>query len=147
METWRRRKQVEFHGESLLPWLLAVANNVIRNTNRSTRRYRRLLAKLPKPIAIPDETEEAIERIDDERTMRDLLDAFNRLRVLDQEVISVCDWAGLTYEEAAVALKVPIGTIRSRLFRARGRLRELLTDRTEETDDPTRPQDTGKGGE
>jgi RNA polymerase sigma-70 factor (ECF subfamily) len=126
LETWRRHRQVEFHGESLLPWLLGVANNAIRNSDRSTRRYRRLLAKLPRPTAIPDQSEEAIGRIDDERTMRDLLQAFNQLSTQDQEIVSLCDWTGLGYEETATVLSVPIGTVRSRLSRARARLRKRL---------------------
>jgi len=144
LETWRQRQQVAFHGESFLPWLLAVANNAIRNTNRSIRRYGRLLAKLPNPVAIPDQSEEAIGRIDDERAMRGVLDAFNQLSVLDQEVLSLCDWAGLSYEEAAAALDVPPGTVRSRLFRARAHLREVLTAGAQ---DESEAPETPKGRE
>jgi RNA polymerase sigma-70 factor, ECF subfamily len=141
LETWRRRQEIEFCGESFLPWLLAVANNAIRNANRSIRRYGRLLAKLPDPVAIPDQSEEAIGRVDDERAMRGILDAFTRLSVLDQEVLSLCDWAGLSHEEAAAALDVATGTVRSRLFRARGRLRELLiADARDESDAPETPK-------
>ena len=64
LEAWRKRRQVKFEGESVLPWLLAVANNSIRNGNRSLRRYRRLLTKLPRAVAIPDQSDEAIGRID-----------------------------------------------------------------------------------
>jgi RNA polymerase sigma factor (sigma-70 family) len=130
LEAWRRRRQVEFHGESVLPWFLAVANNAIRNSDRSIRRYRRLLSKLPRPTPIPDQSEEAIGRVDDERTMRNVLEAFNRLSAQDQEIVSLCDWTGLGYEDAAMALGVPIGTIRSRLSRARARLREHLGQTT-----------------
>jgi RNA polymerase sigma factor (sigma-70 family) len=141
LESWRRREQIEFHGVSFLPWLLAVANNAIRNANRSIRRYSRLLAKLPNPVAIPDRADEAIGRVDDERAMRKVLDAFERLNIFDQEVLSICDWAGLSYEEAAVALDVPRGTVRSRLFRARGHLRELLSvDATDEGQTPELPE-------
>jgi len=134
LETWRRHRQVQFHGDSLLPWLLGVANNAIRNSDRSTRRYRRLLAKLPRPTAIPDQSEEAIGRVDDERTMGNLLRAFNQLSSQDQEIISLCDWAGLGYEEAATVLSVPIGTVRSRLSRARTHLREHLGQTASSTD-------------
>jgi len=47
LEAWRRRRAVQLHGDCILPWLLAVANNAIRNADRSLRRNKRLLAKLP----------------------------------------------------------------------------------------------------
>ena len=49
LEAWRHRQSVRLDTDSILPWLLAVANNVIRNANRSLRRHQRLLAKLPPP--------------------------------------------------------------------------------------------------
>jgi RNA polymerase sigma factor (sigma-70 family) len=141
LETWRRREQVEFHGDSFLPWLLAVANNAIRNANRSIRRYGRLLAKLPDPVPIPDQSEEAIGRVDDEHAMRGVLDAFDQLSVLEQEVLSLCDWAGLSYEEAGVTLGVSAAAVRSRLFRARARLREVLNaDAPDESEAPETPK-------
>ena len=51
LEAWRKRKDVRLHDGSILPWLLAVSNNVARNANRSIRRRRRLLTKLPQPTA------------------------------------------------------------------------------------------------
>lgn len=128
LDAWRRRSEVRLDGESILPWLLAVANKSMLNASRSVRRQRRLLAKLPQAVAVPDFSEEAIERIDDERAMCHLLSVFNRLNRAEQDVLSLCDWAGLSYANAAVALAVPIGTVRSRLSRAREHLRELSSN-------------------
>lgn len=71
-----------------------------------------------------DFADDAGERIDDERQVRRVLAAFQLLPKRDQDVLSLCVWSGLTYEEAAVALDLPIGTVRSRLSRARRRLRD-----------------------
>lgn len=126
LQAWRRRKEVRLHGDSILPWLLAVANNAARNSDRSIRRYSRLLGKLPGPELSPDFETAVDERIDDERSMKMILDHLNSLRVEDREIIALCDWSKLSYAQAAVALNLPIGTVRSRLSRARNHLRVLL---------------------
>lgn len=56
--------------------------------------------------------------------MHDVLALVALLSRRDREVLEACAWSGLSYEEAAVALCVPVGTVRSRLARARKRLRE-----------------------
>lgn len=123
LEAWRRRRNVAFYGDSLLPWLLAVANNATRNAERTLRRNRRLLAKLPPPEVVPDIADDAVQRVDKEQVMRRLLTELHGLGEPEREVLSLCDWAGLSYSEAAVAIGVPIGTVRSRLARARRHLR------------------------
>jgi RNA polymerase sigma factor (sigma-70 family) len=125
LEAWRRRRDVVLSSDSILPWLLAVANNAIRNQDRALRRHRRLLAKLPPEVAAPDVADDAAGRIDDERFMRGVLAAFEKLTPGEQDVLALCVWAGLSYTDAAVALGVPVGTLRSRLSRARGHLRRL----------------------
>lgn len=138
LEAWRRRKDVRFYSESVLPWLLAVSNNVVRNVRRSVRRHQRFLAKLPPPGDSCDFADEAVSRVDDERAMGAVLAAVANLRIEEQEVVALCDWAGLSYAAAASAIGVPVGTIRSRLSRAHGRLREraLLPPEGEEDSFP-----------
>lgn len=128
LEAWRRRNEVRFSGDSALPWLLGVANNATRNAQRSLRRHNRLLAKLPQPGEEADIAADAAARVDQERLAQHLLCAMEGLRHAEQEVLALCDWAGLSYAEAAVAIAVPEGTVRSRLFRARQHLRDLAND-------------------
>jgi len=126
LEAWRKRRHVRLNGDSVLPWLLAVANNCLRNAERSRRRYNRLLTRLPKPEDGPSFDTQISDRVDDETTMRRLLVVLRQLNIEDQEVIALCDWSGLSYEEAATALDIPVGTVKSRLSRARTRLRALI---------------------
>jgi RNA polymerase sigma-70 factor (ECF subfamily) len=128
LEAWRRRSEVRFSGDSALPWLLGVANNATRNAQRSLRRHNLLLAKLPPPGEEADIAAAAAAKVDQERLAQHLLCAMGGLRQAEPEVLALCDWAGLSYAEAAVAMGVPEGTVRSRLFRARQRLRDLADD-------------------
>jgi RNA polymerase sigma factor (sigma-70 family) len=122
LEAWRRRHEVRPTGESARPWLLGVANNVLRNHRRSLRRYRAALARVPLPRHDTDPADEVAGRLADEQQMRRVLACAGRLPRPDQEVLALCAWSGLTYQEAAGVLDIPVGTVRSRLSRARARL-------------------------
>lgn len=123
LEAWRRRDK-SLPGEKVLPWLYGIATNVLRNRRRSEARFAAALRRLPEPPT--DEAETIIdERLDDERQMQLLLRLIAQLPKREQDVFVLCAWSDLSYDEAAVALGIPIGTVRSRLSRARQRLREL----------------------
>ncbi|MGL5928544.1 MAG: RNA polymerase sigma factor [Dermatophilaceae bacterium] len=124
LEAWRQRDRVVPDPAGLLlPWLLGVANNVIRRQSRTRLRHARLLARLPPPADHPDHAPLVDARDADQQQMRDVLAAMADLTPTEKEVIALCVWAELTYEQAAVAMGVPVGTVRSRLSRARGKLR------------------------
>jgi RNA polymerase sigma factor (sigma-70 family) len=125
VEAWRRRRDVRPIGDSALPWLLGIANNLLRNHRRSHRRYRAALARLPGPGSEPDPADDVAGRLADERQMRRVLALVEQLPPRDQEVLALCAWSELTYAEAAAVLGVAVGTVRSRLARARARLTEL----------------------
>ena len=134
LEAWRRRADVRLVHESALPWLFGIATNVLRNARRSLRRHRAALDRL----AIEDEpdfADDLAERLDDRRRMREILVGYAKLPRGEQEVVALCRWSGLSYEETAVALELPIGTVRSRLARARRRLGELDGESGHELDD------------
>jgi DNA-binding CsgD family transcriptional regulator len=108
-----------------LPWLYGVATNVIRNHRRSIRRRLTALLDARHLEREADFAAELDGRLDDERAMRRVLGLLGRLPRREQDALALCVWQGLSYEEAAAALDVPVGTVRSRLSRARRRLREL----------------------
>jgi RNA polymerase sigma-70 factor (ECF subfamily) len=60
--------------------------------------------------------------------VRNVLALIETLPTKEQEVVALCDWSGLTYEQTATALEVPVGTVKSRLSRAHAHLREILED-------------------
>jgi RNA polymerase sigma-70 factor (ECF subfamily) len=131
---WRRRREVVFttDGGSVLPWLLGVAVNIARNRLRSDRRAVAAVARLDARAAEADFSDDVVGRLADERQMAEVLAVVERLPGHEQEVLALCAWSDLSYEDCALALGVPVGTVRSRLSRARMHLRELLDARGHE---------------
>ncbi|MET8585281.1 RNA polymerase sigma factor [Streptomyces collinus] len=128
LEAWRLRGTVRPDGDGLLPWLLGIATNVLRNTTRAARRYQAALSRVPADDTAPDFADEVVERLEDAGRLAAAQRALGRLRRGEREVFALCVWAGLDYAAAAEALDVPIGTVRSRLSRARRRLRQLTDE-------------------
>ncbi len=127
LEAWRRRERTEITGESLLPWLLGIAHNAVRNAHRSRRRHRAALARVPtEPLEAA--ADDVASRIDAERALGDALRAIRALPDRERDVVVLVLWSGLSYEDAALALGVPAGTVRSRLWRARARLSDSLVN-------------------
>jgi RNA polymerase sigma factor (sigma-70 family) len=124
LEAWRR-KDKGLPPDKVLPWLYGIATNVVRHQHRAERRFAAALGRLPKPEPELDFTERADERVDYERQATKTLELLRGLPRREQEVFVLCVGMELSYEDAAVALNVPVGTVRSRLSRARARLREL----------------------
>lgn len=122
LEAWRRRDRTVFFGGGARPWLLGVAVNVLRSQARAARRHREALGRLPVDDAPEPESEAAIARVDAERVMRDVLKAVEKLGRREREVLELCVWEELSTEEAALALGISPGAVRSRLSRARRRL-------------------------
>lgn len=127
LEVWRNRERVPDQG-SALPWLFGIATNVCRNLTRKRRRGLRALSLLPEPLPEPDHAEDVADRLATEERMRRVLAAVDGLPQREREVLALVVWSGLGYDEAAQALGVPVGTVRSRLSRARGRLGLVDTD-------------------
>lgn len=117
-ETFLRalRSLSAFRGEApVQAWLLSIARRVCADYVRTTQRRRRLaerLRQLPAdvPAPSPSSVEELVQRLDIDRR-----EAFTLTQVL-----------GLTYDEAAHVIGCPIGTVRSRVARARGDLLAAL---------------------
>ncbi|WP_285547925.1 RNA polymerase sigma factor [Streptomyces lavendulae] len=126
LEAWRLRETLD-GVTGRRAWLFGVATNVIRNTRRAARRHREAMTRLPPPEAAPDVAEAVVSRLADSAEAAAALAVLGRLRRADREVLLLHVWSGLTHEEVARACGVPAGTVRSRLSRARARLRVLVT--------------------
>lgn len=117
-ELWRKRASVRLVDGSPLPWLLTTVAFAARNLERSARRYRGLLAKTPSvvPAAAPVAPDES-----------GVLAALKRLPAGEQSVVVLTVLEGYAERETALTLGIPVGTVKSRLSRAKTRLRDEMT--------------------
>ncbi|MET7483001.1 sigma-70 family RNA polymerase sigma factor [Streptomyces sp. NPDC005538] len=122
LDAWRLRGRLDEEGGSLRPWLLGIATNVTRNTRRAARRHAAAVSRLPRDEVERDFADEVAARLDDTAELALVRTASATLRRAEREVLALCVWSGLDYRAAAEALGVPVGTVRSRLSRARAKL-------------------------
>jgi RNA polymerase sigma factor (sigma-70 family) len=113
------------HGEAR-PWLFGIAANLVRNHRRAERRQLIAYSRTGIDPIVPDAIADADSRMDAVLAMRRVAKGLASMSEADREVLLLFAWANLSYEQIAAALDVPIGTVRSRLSRARRRIRELL---------------------
>lgn len=126
LEAWRRRDDVRFVDSSLLPWLLVVTTNVTLNVQRAARRHRRLLAAIPVAEHAADPGHEVEERIDGHLLTGRLRAALLKLSSAERRVVELCLIEEFPLADAATALDVPLGSVKSRLSRARRKLQKAL---------------------
>ena len=98
-------------------WLLRICRNcLIDLAARGT----------PEPVAVLPDRSEAPD------TSADVFDLVRRLPIEQREVVVLCGLLGYEYQDVAGLLELPIGTVRSRLHRARAALSGILDERTED---------------
>lgn len=124
---WRKRSRVVLQHDSALPWLLAVATNVVRDERRSTRRRLRLVDRAPAESPAADHADDVAARVDDERRMAEVLAAVRTLPRAEREALALCVWSQVSYADAAAVFGITEGSVRARVSKARTRLAGRLT--------------------
>jgi len=133
LAAFRRRDHYDLtHGDAR-PWLYGIATRLIGRHRRQEVRFFRAIARTGADPAAEAVTDQVIDRIAAQGARRELAAALARLSQ-DQRDVLLLVASGLGYEETALALAVPAGTVSSRLVRARRKVREALGGQ-----DPTRP--------
>lgn len=118
-------------GSNARAWLLTILRNTFINDYRRSRREPVAMdLEVAESLALPDAARDAdpegdfFARILDQK----VLDAVNHLSPDFREVLVLSDMEGLAYADIAGMLEVPVGTVKSRLFRARRQLQLVLYD-------------------
>jgi RNA polymerase sigma-70 factor (ECF subfamily) len=126
-----------------LPWLYGIATNVLRRARRDELRLYRALARTG---VDPDEAcpaDGVAARVDAAAATAALAGVLAELTAGDRDVLLLVAWGGLRQDEVAVALDLPLGTVKSRLHRARSRLRAALPDPADDPHDDVEERNHG----
>ena len=115
------------------PWLYGIASNLLaRHRQGEARRLDATARLMNTSITAPDHFLDVDARVDASGLWADVAAAIAELPHGERDALLLFAWEGMAYEQIAAALDVPVGTVRSRLNRARGRLRELVGENEEE---------------
>ncbi|MGP3754156.1 RNA polymerase sigma factor [Streptomyces sp. IBSNAI001] len=139
---FQQRRRYDLSRPQARPWLYGIVTNLVGGHRRAEARRLRALSRAAstapgerggdgEPLA-----DRVAARVSAEGVRAELAGALAALPARYRDVLLVVAWGDLDYAEAAEALGVPVGTVRSRLHRARKKLREALGG-----SDPTRPHD------
>ena len=128
LTAWRRRAEVRFTADSALPWLLAVAGHEAGTERRRSARHQRLSRRLGPAPAVRDHSDSVVANLDDRGRLHRVIAALESLPAAQREAVELCLVADLPQPDVARALGVPEATLRSRIHRARARLRALLSE-------------------
>jgi RNA polymerase sigma factor (sigma-70 family) len=124
---FQRRGDYDLDRADARPWLYGIATNLIRNHRRAEARRWRAMAREATGAGHEPEADSAAERMTAQAARGDLARVLAGLSARQRDVLLLYAWAELEYEEIAQALGLPIGTVRSRLHRARQAMKEGLT--------------------
>jgi len=126
LAAFRQRDRYDLSCTDARPWLYGIAANLIGKHRRTEVRSYRAMAR----TGVDDVAESYADRVDARvsasAAQRDLARALAGLSPDERDVLLMIAWADFGYEEVAQALGIPVGTVRSRLHRARKPLRNRL---------------------
>lgn len=128
-----QRKRFNPDAASALPWLYGIAGNILRRRWRSLATTDRLVqsAALHVVVTADSHEDQVVDRLDSSQDWLSVRTVLEQLPEGDREAILLFAWEELTYPEIASAMGIPVGTVRSRIHRARRHLRAAIDDTLE----------------
>ena len=125
---FRQRAGYADDGRDCLPWLYGIATRLVHRHWRSESAQLRLLARTGTDPVTESFTERVDATVCGTAVKPRLAGALAKLPASQRDALLMYAWAGLSYEQIATATAVPLGTVQSRISRARQRLRRQLAD-------------------
>src|SRR5262245_27203505 len=134
LTAFAQRRRYELARSNARPWLFGILTNKIARHARTERIHYRAYARAWQEPVLDGVDERVAEQVTAGAQRARLVAALCHLRRDDRHVLLLVAWGQLTYEEVAEAMNIPVGTVKSRLNRARHKLREALTNSSEPTE-------------
>ncbi|WP_285688289.1 RNA polymerase sigma factor [Actinoplanes sp. NBRC 103695] len=126
LAAFRRRRDYDLTRQDARPWLFGIVTKEIARRHRAEQARYRALARSAADDATPGFADRVAAEVSAEAVRGPLATALRRLAKGDRDVLLLVAWSGLSYEEVAETLQIKIGTVRSRLHRARQQVRAAL---------------------
>ncbi|GAA3744109.1 RNA polymerase sigma factor [Plantactinospora mayteni] len=126
LAAFRRRERFDTAHVDARPWLYGIATNVVSQHRREEEHEYRLRQAYVPATSEPSYADRVATAVTAQSLRQVLFGALARLSTGDRDVLLLVAWEELTYDEVAAALAIPVGTVRSRLNRARKLLRTEL---------------------
>jgi RNA polymerase sigma-70 factor, ECF subfamily len=130
---FERRHTFDIARETARPWLYGIATNLLAKHRRGEARRLRAVARLATQRLAPADPAAGVDdALDAAGLWERVAAAVTALPEPERDALLLHVWEGLSYDDVADALGVPVGTVRSRINRARRHLRELTIATGEE---------------
>jgi len=125
---FERRSSYDLARASARPWLFGIVTHLLsRHARTEGRRWRAYTHSATlRPISVDADADRVVARVDASGSRSGLTRCLADLTTGDRDVLLLFAFAELTYDEIASALEIPVGTVRSRLHRARRQMRQAL---------------------
>lgn len=126
LDAFRQRGRYRSDQADARPWLYGIAANIIGKHRRSETRMLRALARTGNDAVAQSYADRVDDRVSADAARRPIAQALAALSPKYRDVLLLIAWADLSYEETGQALGISVGTVRSRLHRARKKVRAAL---------------------
>ncbi|MEV4758886.1 RNA polymerase sigma factor [Micromonospora sp. NPDC049559] len=140
LAAFHSRERYDLTRHDARPWLYGIATNLSSRHRRAELSAYRLSQAVGPDPAEPSHADQVAADVTAQALRSLLVTALSELAPGDRDVLLLIAWEQLSYDEVAAALAIPVGTVRSRLHRARQQIRKTLghTNPSNVTEEPVR---------
>src|SRR6185437_8318072 len=126
LAAFRRRHTYDLSRPDARPWLFGILTRELGRHERAERAHYRALARAAPATPEESPADAVAARVSAGAARTQLVTALEALPARDRDVLLLVAWGGFTYDEVASALGIPVGTVRSRLNRARRKVQAVF---------------------